>query len=40
MQRLLVELGVRRADDHRPVFAAFAGMLARLLPLPSGGDRR
>lgn len=43
MQRLLAGLGVCRADDHRRVFAAFAGALARLLAPqagPSAGQRR
>jgi hypothetical protein len=41
MQRLLAGLGVRRADDHRRVFAAFAGVLARLLaPLPRRAGER
>jgi hypothetical protein len=35
-------LGMRRADDHRRVFAAFAGVLARLLPPArrTAGERR
>lgn len=36
-------LGMRRADDHRRVFAAFAGVLARLLPPAArrtAGERR
>jgi hypothetical protein len=43
MQRLLAGLGVGRADDHRRVFAAFAGVLARLLAPPgrrTAGERR
>jgi hypothetical protein len=42
MQRLLAGLGTRRADDHRRVFAAFAGVLARLLAPPRrpAGERR
>jgi hypothetical protein len=43
MQRLLAGLGLRRADDHRRVFAAFAGVLARLLAPPgrhTAGERQ
>lgn len=43
MQRLFAGLGIRRADDHRRVFAAFAGVLARLLPATArqtAGERR
>jgi hypothetical protein len=35
MQQLFAGLGMRRADDHRRVFAAFAGALKRLLPPPA-----